>query len=499
MDPLILGIDAGTSSLKVVALTTQGAPVGEAAVSYPLTRSGPLVAEQDPEDWWRALRGAIRQLRTHGVDTARIEAIGVTGQMHGLVLLDERGAALGPCQTWADSRCLNETRLFERYVGANRLLRVTGSRAYPSATAPKLLWTRRHEPRRFRAAQRFLLPKDELRRRLTGALATDPTDASGTLLFDVAERAWSTEVASRAGIPLALLPPVLPSTAVAGTVTEEARRWLGLRGGLPVIMGCGDTESAALSAGLVGGAADATLALVTLGTAGQLFVVTPRPLVGVGAGVQTLCHAVPDRWHLMYALLAGGSAADWIAGVTGHSVTATLDAASLISPGAEGLLFTPNLNGTRTPVVDPMATGAFLGLRASHTGAHLARAVVEGIALSLRMGLDAMRAAGVVVERVRLAGGASRHPLWPRVLADALELPVEYGAGEVGSASGAALLAMVGTGALSSCAAIPDVLAPPAMRVEPDAVTATAYARTLPHWRECDALSRRYARRITQI
>lgn len=498
MDPLFLGIDAGTSSLKVVALTAGGAPVGEAAVSYPLVRSGPLVAEQDPEDWWRALRGAMRRLRTNGVDTARIEALGVTGQMHGLILLDERGVALGPCQTWADSRCLNETRLFERRVGSRRLLRVTGSRAYPSATAPKLLWTRRHEPARFRAARRFLLPKDELRRRLTGALATDPTDASGTLLFDVAERAWSAEITSRAGIPPALLPPVLPSTAVAGALTEEAARWLGLRGGLPVVTGCGDTESAALSAGLIGGAADAGLALVTLGTAGQLFVVTPRPLIEVGAGVQTLCHAVPDRWHLMYALLAGGSAAEWIAGVTGHSVADTLDAASPIPPGAEGLLFTPNLNGTRTPVVDPLATGAFQGLRSSHTGAHLARAVVEGVAISLRVGLDAMRATGVVVERARLAGGASRHPLWPRVLADVLELPVEHGSGQVGSAYGAALLAMVGTGALSSCAAIPAALAPPTERVEPDVVTASVYTRMFPQWREWDALSRRYARRMSR-
>ena len=479
-------------------MTARGALVGESACSYSLARSGPLVAEQNPEDWWQALRRVMRRLRSHGVDTARVEAISVTGQMHGLILLDERGAVLGPCHTWADSRCVAETGLFERRVGARRLQRTTGSRAYPSATAPKLVWTRRHEPARWRLARHALLPKDELRHRLTGDLATDPTDACGTLLFDVSTREWSPEVASRAGIPLALLPPVMPSTAVAGTLTDEAARWLGMRTGLPVVTGCGDAESAALSMGLVGGAADAGTALVTLGTSGQLFVVTPRPFVEIGGGVQALCHAVPDRWHLMYALLAGGSAAEWIAGVTGHSVTDALDAAALIPPGADGLLFTPSLNGTRAPTVDPLATGAFLGLGATHAGAHLARAVVEGVALSLRAGLDAIRAGGVMVERARLAGGASRHPLWPRVLADALELPVEYGGGEAGSASGAALLAMVGTGALSSCFAIPDVLPPLTTRTEPEPTAASVYARMLPIWKEWDRQSRRYRRRLAR-
>lgn len=495
VDTLYLGVDVGTSALKVVTLTARGDVVGEASASYPLTRTSPRIAEQDPDEWWRALRAGMRRLRADGVETARIAAIGVTGQMHGLVLLDECGAVLGPCQTWADSRCIGETSLFERRVGAHRLHRVTGSRAYPSATAPKLLWTRRHEPQRFRFAQRALLPKDELRRRLTGGLATDPSDASGTLLFDVGARAWSPEVAARAGIPLSLLPPVVPSTAIVGALADAAARWLDLPSGLPVVTGCGDTESAALSMGAVGGASDAGLVVVTLGTAGQLFAVTSQPLV-VGGGVQTFCHAVPDRWHLMYALLAGGSAAGWVAGVTGQSIPDALDAASVIPAGADGLLCIPSLNGTRAPVVDSLAPAALIGLRETHTSAHLARAAVEGVALSLRSGLNAMRQAGVAVERARLAGGASRHPLWARVLADALELLVEYGGSESGSAFGAALLAMVGTGELSSCSSIPDMLRPRAIVVKPDEQSAAVYARILPTWKELEALTRRHGKRL---
>lgn len=492
VDPLYLGIDVGTSALKLVVVTARGALVDEASVAYPLARSGPLVAEQDPADWWRALRMATRRLRGRRVETTRIEGIGVTGQMHGLVLLDERDEVLGPCQTWADSRCLAETRLLERRVGAHRLQRLAGSRAYTSATAAKLLWMQRHEPARFGAAHRVLLPKDELRRRLTGHVATDPSDASGTLLFDVTQRAWSAEVCDRAGVPRTLLPPVLASIDIAGKLTGEAARQLGLRSGLPVVTGCGDTESAALGQGLVGAEADAGLALVTLGTSGQLLVAIQEPIVLDHDGVQTLCHAVPDRWHMMYALLAGGSAAQWIAGVTGDPVAHALDAASLVPPGADGLLFIPSINGARAPVVDPFASGAFLGLRATHTSAQLARAVIEGVALSLRAGLDSVRQAGIGVDRVCLAGGAIRHPLWARVLADALGLPVVYGDGETGSAYGAALLAMVGTGALASCAAIPSILPTPATRIEPETSAASLYGRLLPIWTKWEGRTRRY-------
>jgi xylulokinase len=477
-----LGLDLGTSSLKAVALDNHGYLVASIPSAYPISRQHLYWAEQSPADWWVALASTIRDLTARGVRLDSLAAVGLTGQMHGLVLLNAHGDPLGPCQTWADARCVRDARLVERRIGRERLLSITGSRAYTSATAAKLLWVRRHDPDSWRAARHALLPKDYLRFRLTGELATDVSDASGMQLCAIAARDWSPDLLDALDIPRMLLPPIVESTAITGWVSAEAARATGLPVGVPVVAGGGDAECAAIGLGLLGEPGDRRLALATLGTAGQFFAVPPGPAIDPTGQLQTLCHAVPGRWHVMRAILAGGSALDWLASVLmpdtdrSAAVATLLDEAAAIPPGAHGLLFLPHLDGTRTPNMNPFPCGAFIGLRPDCTRACLTRAAVEGIALALREGLDAARSIGVPIERIRLAGGAFRHPLLARIHTDVFGLPVELGAPEDASALGAALLAAAGIGAFPSLAAASRLISPFWTTLDPDPAAAERYA-----------------------
>jgi xylulokinase len=477
-----LGLDLGTSSLKAVALDDVGQAVASAPCLYPLAHPHPGWAEQFPDDWWSALVVAVHDLAARGVRLDSLAAIGLTGQMHGLVLLDAHGDLIGPCQTWADTRCVREARMVERRIGRERLLSITGSRAYTSATAAKLLWVRRHEPARWRAGRRVLLPKDFLRFRLTGELATDVSDASGTQLYAIATRDWSPDLLDALDIPHTLPPPVMESTVIAGRVSAQAAHATGLPAGVPVVAGGGDAECAAVGLGLLGEPGDRGLALATLGTAGQFFAVAPGPEIDPTGRLQTLCHSVPGRWHVMHAILAGGSALDWLAGILMPdtercaAVAILLDEATAIPHGAHGLLFMPHLAGTRTPEMNAFPCGAFVGLRPEHNRGCLMRAAVEGVALALREGLDAAQSIGVPIERVRLAGGAFRHPLVTRVHADVFDLPVELGAPEDASALGAALLAAAGITALPSLTAACRLISLPRMTLDPDPAAAERYA-----------------------
>lgn len=491
-DALFLGLDLGTSSLKALLADAEGRVVALVSCPYALRRSHRGWAEQSPDDWWRAVRAALDGLRASGAALDRVAAIGLSGQMHGLVLVDAAGRPLGPCQTWADARCAAEAGEIADAIPSERLRTLAGSSANVSATAAKLLWTRRYQPEIFAAARTALLPKDELRLRLTGRLATDPSDASGTLLCDVARRAWSPEILAALALPRDLLPPIVESPTITGMLLAEVAEELGVPAGIPVVAGGGDAECAAVGLGLVGGAADAGVALVTLGTAGQFFAVTARPVFDPTGRLQTLCHAVPDRWHVMHAILAGASALDWLAqalagpGETPVAVEALLAEAAEEPPGARGLIFLPHLHGVRLPDADPAAAGAFVGLRPGHGRGALARAVVEGVAFDLRNGLDAARALGIRIDRIRLAGGAFRHPLWPRVLAGVFGLPAELGATEDASALGAALLAAAGSDAVQSLAHAAALLPAPALTVEPDPAAVTRYAALAPLYREAD-------------
>jgi xylulokinase len=353
--------------------------------------------------------------------------------------------------------------------------------ASTSATAAKLLWLRAHEPDRYAAARHLVLPKDYLRWRLTGEYATDPSDASGTLLCDIAARGWSAELLDALAIPASLLPPIVEPAGVTGALTAEAARALGLRAGIAVVAGGGDAECAALGLGLLGEASDAGCGLATLGTAGQFSAVASTPLIDAEGRMQTLCHVTPGRWHLMTAILAGGAALTWLAGVllpgraADDALGALLAEAEREPTGARGLLFVPHLNGVRLPEMDPSVAGAFVGLRPEHSRATLTRAAVEGVALALRDGLVAARDLGVPIERVRLAGGANRAPLWARVQADVFGVPVEVGDSEDASARGAALLAASGAGQIASLAEGAAVRADGSRMYQPDAAASAMY------------------------
>ncbi len=480
---IFVGLDLGTSRLKALAVNAGGATIATASADYPLYSQVPGYAEEDVGDWWAALASAMNQLWQSGVSPGRVAAIGISGQMHGLVLLDHRLGVLGRCQTWADSRCQAQARTIGRRFPHGRFASITGSVPNASATASKLLWVRRYQPDRWAEAAHMLLPKDYLRLRLTGDVATDVTDACGTLLCDVRERDWSIEVLETLRIPPTLLPRIVESPTVVGQVSPEAARTLGLRAGTPVVAGAGDAECAAVGLGVTGMAGDTGAALISIGTAAQLFAPTDAPLDVASYGLQSLCHALPGRWHVMGALLAGGSTLEWLAeALAGPAeqpvpVSRLLNEAAREPPGAGGLLFLPHLRGTRMPVPDPTPQGAFIGLRSGQTRATLARAVVEGVAVDLAGALAAVRNAGIPVREVRMAGGAQRHPLWPRVLADALGVPVLLGTTHDGSALGAAMLSAVGVGALSWPRDGADVRAHKLERIEPDAATTALYEK----------------------
>lgn len=482
---LILGVDLGTSSLKALVVDERGAIIASATRAYPLHRPHPGWAEQDPTDWWGALIGAIADLHAASVPIERIAAIGLSGQMHGLLLLGAHGSPIALSQSWADTRGQAEAQSIEHTIGRERLLQIAGSPSNTSATAAKLLWMRHHQPDQWRAAAHLLLPKDYLRWRLTGVLATDPSDASGTLLCDLTTRDWSPDLLAALGLPQTLLPPIVESTTITGSLTSSAASATGLPVGIPVVAGGGDTECAAIGMGLVGAEGDAGLALATLGTAGQLFLPVAHPRIDLSARMQTLCHAAPDRWHLMGAILSGASALDWLAhtlGAPGHPIPlhVLLGEAADQPPGAHGLLFLPHLNGTRMPDMNPNASGVFIGLRPEHTRGSLARAVMEGVALALREGLEVAAELGLPVDRVRLAGGANRHSLWTCIQADVFGLPVEQGATEDASAFGAALLASVGLGLFPSLDAAAAQLAHPTATIQPDPAATARYAALAP-------------------
>jgi len=451
----LLGIDTGTSATKAVLVGEDGLVRSEASVGYPLDQPRQGWAEQDPERWWEAAAAAVRAaLERAGVPAPEVAAIGLSGQMHGLVILDEAGRILRPAILWCDQRTDAECAWLTRTVGLENLYRWTGNAALPGFTAPKLLWLRRHEPEIYRRIRTVLLPKDYVRFRLTGETATDFSDASGTLLLDVAHRRWSDEMRGALDIPLQWLPRLHESPQVTGVVSAAAAEVTGVRAGTPVVAGAGDQ-----AAGAVGmGAVEEGIFLASLGTSGVVFAPTARPVVRTGSVLHAFCHAVPGRWHLMGVMLSAGASLRWFrdqlaAGEAARAGKEGIDpydlltaAAAAVPPGAQGLVFLPYLLGERTPHPDPAARGAFVGLTLRHTRAHMVRAVLEGIAFGLRDSLDLLGEAGAAPREVRVSGGGAASGLWRRILADVFGCPVVYPHSSRGPAFGAALLAGVGAG-----------------------------------------------------
>jgi xylulokinase len=439
----LVGIDVGTTAVKALAVSASGEVLARAQASYPLSTPRPGWAEQDPEDWWRATQEVLAAL---GVKPA---AIGLSGQMHGLVALDSADRVLRPAILWNDGRTQRQCELIEELVGFDRLVALTGNRALAGFTAPKLLWMRENEPELFAQIRSVLLPKDYVRLRLTGERATDVSDASGTLLLDVGARAWSAPLLDILELDAAILPPALESPEPTGT-------WEGI----PVVAGAGDQAAGAVGVGVI--EAGGPLSVV-LGTSGVVFAALPGFAADPAARVHAFCHAVPGAWHAMGVMLSAGGALRWLRDVTGGAPYDELMAeAEPWEPGVEGLTFLPYLAGERTPHADPEARGAFAGLSLRHDRGALARAVIEGVAFGLRDSLDLLRDLGVDATVGRVSGGGAGSDLFLRVVASALELPVERVAVDEGAAYGAALLAGVGAGTFDSVAEAASLVRPTA-------------------------------------
>jgi xylulokinase len=431
----LVGLDVGTSAVKGVAIDEEGRVLATASAEYPLSRPHPGWSEQDPEDWWRAAEDVLGRLPEG--------PIGLSGQMHGLVVLDSGRSVLRPAILWNDQRTAVECAEIEQRVGFTRLLELTGNRALTGFTAPKLLWLRRHEPELYSRIRHVLLPKDYVRLRLTGELAIDVADASGTLLFDVRRRAWSEEVCATLEIPLEWLPPAHESTEVAGA---------------------GDQAAAALGVGI----ARPGPVSVVLGTSGVVFSALPAYEHDSEGRLHAFCHAVPDTWHAMGVMLSAAGSAAWLHGVLGADLAELEAEAAQWPPGSEGLLFAPYLAGERTPHPDPDARGAFVGLSAAHDRGALWRAMLEGVAYGLRDSLELLRGLGARPESGRVSGGGARSGLWLRIAASVLGLPLETTESEEGSAFGAALLAGIRAGAFSDAEEAVARCVRPRRRIEPE-------------------------------
>lgn len=454
MTDLVLGIDVGTSGLKAVLLDGEGRIVDEASASYDVHSPQPGWTEQDPEDWWTATRAVLGTLWQRGSSADDIAAIGLTGQMHSLVLVDEVGAVLAPAILWSDQRTAAECREIDERIGAAELIALTGNRALPGFTAPKLLWVRRHWPDVYRRARSMLLPKDFVRFRLTDAHVTDISDASGTLLFDVRRRGWSEQVVQALDIAPRLLPRAVEGIARTGAVSQQASSATGLKTGTPVF--AGGSDNAASAVGL--NAVDPGLLTLSIGTSGVLFAPLDRYPTALDGRLHVFCHAVPDRWHLMAVTLSAGGSLHWLRDLLQPISPAAGDAAyewlverAAVAPvGSDGLVFLPYLTGERTPHADPDARGVFFGLHLGHRVEHLVRSVLEGVAFSQRQGLDLMRQAGASTGLARGAGGGLSSPLWRQILADALGLSVQTTTSATGASRGAAVLAGLGAGLYST-------------------------------------------------
>jgi xylulokinase len=443
----LLGIDLGTSGARALVVdAATGAVVAAHSSEMPLHTPRPLWAEQDPDDWWQATRsaiaGAVGAARTSLGGRLELRAAGLSGQMHGVALVDREGLPIGRALLWCDGRTEAECAEITEKVGAERLLDLVGNPALPGFSAPKLVWLRKHRAADLARARACLLPKDYVRLRLTGEYASEVSDASGTLLFDVKARRWSRELLDALEIEPSLLPAVHESPVPSGTVTAAVAEALGLPPGLPVVGGGGDQAAGAVGAGIV----RAGLLSATIGSSGVVFAHSDTP--ARDRRVHSFCHAVPGAWHVMGVTQGAGLSLRWLRErlAPGATYDALVAEAATAPPGCDGLLFAPYLMGERTPHFDANARGAWVGLTYAHQRAHMIRSVLEGVAYSLRDCLDIFTAIGVPGREVRAAGGGARSALWRDILADVFDRPIEMTDKDEGPAYGAALLAGVGAG-----------------------------------------------------
>ncbi|MEZ4672397.1 MAG: xylulokinase [Anaerolineae bacterium] len=447
---LLLGIDLGTSSIKAVLFDSDiNRIVGVAGREYPINHPAPDRAEQDPDAWWQATVEVVRRVTAEAGSNA-VTAISFSGQMHGTVLLGNDSKPIAPAIIWADQRTATTVNDLTATVGAEQFAATTGTLPAAGFLGVTLLWLKQHDPALLARTHKVILPKDYVRLRMTGEIATDPSDAASSAVFDVSRRDWASEIINKAGLPLSIFPTVRASVAVAGYLRAEAAAELGLPAGLPVITGCGDQPAQAIGNGLI----IAGLASVTTGSGGQVFVPLSRepgqPLP-TDPRLHVFNHAVPDMWFVMGAILSAGLSLRWLRGLVGlendpRAYPKLSAEAATIPPGAEGLIFLPHLYGERTPHMDALARGSFIGLSAHHTRGHLARAVMEGVSFALRQALDISRTLGASADTIIAAGGGAESDVWRGIQADVFGLPLQRTLLTEQASVGAALLAGVGAG-----------------------------------------------------
>ncbi len=433
----LIGIDIGTSGTKSVLFDTEGNTIASATAEYPLYQPENGWAEQNPQDWWNAVCSTLKEISKKAC--GEICGIGLSGQMHGLVMLDEKNEVLRNAIIWCDGRTAKECREIESIIGHDRLLEITGNPALAGFTASKIMWVKKHEPESFKRCRHILLPKDYIRYMLTGVYATDVSDASGMQLLDVGKRYWSDEVLEQLGIDRDLLAKVYESPEVTGYVSEAASKLCGLKEGIPVAAGAGDNAAAAIGTGVC----ENGKAFTTIGTSGVVFAHTDEMIFDPKGRIHTFCCAVPGAWHVMGVTQAAGLSLSWFknqfAGDLSYREIDNL--CENIPIGSDKLIYLPYLMGERTPVLDTNARGVFFGLSAMHTRAHMARAVMEGVSYSLKNCLDVLCEVGVAAADMALCGGGAKGSFWRGMIADLFNMPVKIMQSEEGPALGAAILA----------------------------------------------------------
>ena len=455
-EPYLLGIDISTSSAKALLIDTKGAVVSVASSPLKLYTPKPLWSEQNPEEWWQAVAASIHKvLEQAQLDGAAVAAVGLTGQMHGLVLLEAGGKVLRPAILWNDQRTAAQCDDIRARLGRERLIQITGNDALTGFTAPKILWVQQNEPEIYAKAAHVLLPKDYIRYRLTGDFAMDKADGSGTILFDLKNRNWSAEVLQALEIPAQWLPPTYEGPQITGQISLAAASETGLRPGTPVTAGGGDQAAQAVGVGAV----QPGIVALTVGTSGVVFAPTRSALIEPEGRLHAFCHAVPGLWHFMGVMLSAAGSLQWYRDSLAPAVSfdELLAEAEPLPPGSEGLQFLPYLSGERTPYPDPLARAGFIGLTLRHGRGHMTRAVLEGVAFGLKDSLTLIQAVEKgEIKQVRASGGGTKGALWRQIMADVLEAELVTVNTSEGAAYGAALLAGVGVAAwpdvVSACA-----------------------------------------------
>jgi xylulokinase len=478
---MFLGIDVGTGGTRAVLISRDGTVLASHSAEHAPIHSAHIGwAEQDPDDWWRAARqailGALKAAATAG-HKVKVEAVALTGQMHGCVMLDRDGRVLRPALIWCDQRTQPEADWLTDTIGYERLIQLTANPALPNFTLTKLLWVRTHQPEIFARIAHVLCPKDYVRFKMTGVYAMDMQEASGTLLLDVVHRRWSNEVAEVAGIPMSWLPDLFEGPEICARISPEGAAATGLAAGTPVAAGAGDQGAGAVGMGILApGSVSATI-----GTSGVVFAATAQPTLDPKGRLHTFCHAAPGTWHVMGVTNGAGLSLRYLRDtfMPTEDYAALTALAAQVPPGSDGLLWAPYLFGERTPHLDPAARAAFAGITASTTRSHYIRAVLEGVAFSLQDTFTLFRELKIPVEKIRLGGGGARSPLWRQIQADVYNHPVEILEAEEGGAFGAALLAGTGVNAWPSVEAACNATIRPAATIHPQhaEAMAAAYAR----------------------